>query len=73
MGEPIQNRLIGITYEREGDFIGLHRVTIEGAHERVELKHEVRDRRVFAEGAVKAAAYIVQKECGLYGMRDMLE
>jgi len=37
----------------------------------VRLVHEARDRRVFAEGALMAAAWIVGKT-GIFTMRDLL-
>ena len=35
------------------------------------LKHKAYSRKVFAEGALKAAKFIVTKETGLYNMNDI--
>lgn len=41
-----------ITSAREGDVIGLHRLTLTTPSEQIVLEHEALDRRLFAEGAV---------------------
>jgi len=50
---------------------GTHEIVFDGAFEQVRLVHEARDRRVFAEGALMAAAWIVGKT-GIFTMRDLL-
>ena len=40
--------------------------------ETISLKHTAESRALFAEGAVKAASYIINKEKGLYSMKDLL-
>lgn len=62
---------IGIGSERVGDVIGVHKVVFDCGAEKIILVHEVSDRRVFAEGAVMAARYVVDKPAGLYGIEDM--
>jgi 4-hydroxy-tetrahydrodipicolinate reductase len=42
----------------------------DGAFEQLRLVHEARDRRVFAEGALTAAAWIIGKH-GVFTMRDL--
>lgn len=44
-----------ITSAREGDVIGDHELVFETPFERITLKHEAKNRRVFAEGALWAA------------------
>lgn len=51
-----------ITSERIGDVIGEHELTFETPFERITLKHEAKDRRVFAEGALWAALELVKRK-----------
>ncbi len=43
-----------------------------GEGERVEIRHVATNRMNFANGAVRAAAWIGSKSAGLYDMRDVL-
>lgn len=63
---------IGFSSIRGGNIVGEHSVQFYGAHETFEIKHTSYSRDVFAEGALKAAEFIVHKEPGLYGMDDMV-
>ena len=63
---------IGIHAVRGGTIVGEHDVLFAGVSETVTLSHQATDRAVFAEGAVKAAKYIVTKKNGLYNMSDMI-
>ena len=42
-------------------------------NERITLKHEAFSRGVFAEGALKAAAFLIGKTPGMYDMKDLLK
>jgi 4-hydroxy-tetrahydrodipicolinate reductase len=57
---------------RGGDVIGDHTVHFMGSGERIELTHRATDRDVFAHGALRAAAFVVGKPAGRYGMRDII-
>ena len=63
---------VGVAALRGGDVTGEHTVFLLGDGERLELTHRVRDRRVFALGALRAARWVVGRPPGLYGIRDML-
>jgi len=63
---------IGFSSIRGGNIVGKHSVQFYGAHETFEIKHTSYSRDVFAEGALKACEFIVNKEPGLYGMDDMV-
>ena len=63
---------LGIHAVRGGTIVGEHSVIFAGKDEVVEIKHSAASKEVFATGAVKAVAYIVQKPAGLYGMRDLM-
>lgn len=63
---------IGFASIRAGDIIGEHTVVLAQPGERVELTHKVSDRRVFADGALRAAQWLVKQPPGRYRMADML-
>lgn len=63
---------IGFSSIRGGNIVGEHSVQFYGAHETFEIKHTSYSRDVFAEGALKACEFIVNKPPKLYGMDDML-
>ncbi len=63
---------IGIHALRYGNEVGTHEIIISNGSETITLKHEAESRVLFAEGALKAAAYIAGRPAGLYGMRDLL-
>ncbi len=57
---------------RGGDVVGDHMVWFAGEGERVELTHRATDRKIFAEGALRAAHWVVKQSPGLYSMQDVL-
>ena len=63
---------IGFAALRGGDVVGDHTVIFAADGERLELTHKAADRKVFAGGALRAAAWVIGKEPGLYGMEDVL-
>ena len=66
-------RQIGVHALRGGDVVGEHRVSFFGEGERIELKHLATDRRIFAEGALASALWVVGKAPGFYEMQDVLK
>ena len=65
-------RPIPATSVRTGSVPGTHELIFDGTFEQLTLTHMARDRRVFAEGALKAADWLVGKT-GVFTMRDVLE
>ena len=63
---------IGIHSLRGGTVVGEHSVIFAGANETLTLSHSALSREVFAEGALKAAAFLVGKAPGLYSMDDLV-
>ena len=57
---------------RAGDIVGDHTVILAGPAERLELTHRAHSRDVFAQGALKAAQFVVTQKPGLYDMSDVL-
>ena len=62
---------IGMSSIRGGNIVGEHSVQFIGNFETFEIKHTSYSRNVFAEGALKAAEFIVNQQPGLYSMEDM--
>lgn len=60
-----------ITSVRVGSVPGEHVLVVDGAFEQLTLRHEARDRRVFAEGALIAADWLVGRT-GTFTMTDLL-
>lgn len=69
--EALGDESIDIESIREGEVLGDHRVRFESPSEQLEIAHKVSDRRVFAEGAVAAARWLVAKPAGRYRMADI--
>jgi len=65
-------RPIPTTSIRTGSVPGTHELIFDGVFEQLSLIHVARDRRVFAEGALKAANWLVGRT-GVFTMRDVLE
>ena len=63
---------IGLQTIRAGDIVGEHTVYFAGAGERLELTHRAHSRDNFAKGAALAAAWVCDKQNGLYNMFDVL-
>ena len=66
------SRHIDVTASRVGSIPGTHEVGFDGPSDTVTLTHTVRDRAVFARGALEAARWLVGKH-GWFTMKDMLE
>ena len=64
---------IGMNSIRGGYIVGEHSVQFFGDFETFEIKHTSYSRNVFAEGAIKAAQFIVKQKPGLYSMDDMFK
>jgi 4-hydroxy-tetrahydrodipicolinate reductase len=58
--------------ERRGEVPGDHTVILSSPTETLSLKHSVTTREVFAEGAVRAARWVLRQAPGRYRMRDVL-
>lgn len=71
VGARTQNE-IGVLALRGGDIVGEHTVYFCGPGERLELTHRAHTRATFAEGAVRAAAWLAGKPAGFYSIDDML-
>jgi len=63
---------IGIHSLRGGDVVGDHTVIFANTGERLELTHKASSRETFANGALRAALWVVKQKPGLYDMQDVL-
>lgn len=68
--EEWRNR-IPITSVRVGSVPGTHEFVFDAPFEQIRLTHTARDRRVFAEGALHAARWLIGKR-GVFTMQDVL-
>ena len=63
---------IGMHALRGGDVVGDHTVIFAANGERLELTHKASSRDTFANGALRAAQWVVKQQPGLYDMGDVL-
>jgi 4-hydroxy-tetrahydrodipicolinate reductase len=63
---------IGVHSVRGGDVVGDHTVIFAANGERLELTHKASSRDTFANGALRAALWVVKQKPGLYDMQDVL-
>ncbi len=65
-------KTIGFSTIRAGDIVGEHTVMFADEGERVEITHKASSRMTFANGAVRAAIWLAEKDRGLFDMQDVL-
>jgi 4-hydroxy-tetrahydrodipicolinate reductase len=63
---------IGFSVARGGDVVGDHTVFFAGPGERIEITHRSNSRSNYAQGAMRAAKFVVGRRPGLYDMQDVL-
>ncbi len=63
---------IGIHALRMGNVVGEHKVIVATDSQTITLEHQAHSRSLFAEGAIAAAAYLVDQNAGLYDMQTMI-
>ena len=66
-----QNEL-GVFALRGGGICGDHSIMFASSTEVIELSHSALSRNVFADGAIKAAEFLMGKKPGLYTMKDLI-
>ncbi|MCH5163637.1 MAG: 4-hydroxy-tetrahydrodipicolinate reductase [Clostridiales bacterium] len=57
---------------RLGSVVGEHQVIFGLENETITLTHSAADRRLFADGAIKAARWLINQPYGLYSFNDFL-
>ncbi len=68
---PRSENEVGVHAVRGGTIVGEHTVLFAGYDEMIEIKHTALSKKVFAVGALKAAAFLPGKPAGLYSMKDL--
>ncbi len=63
---------IGFATVRGGDIVGDHTVMFCGTGERIEIAHKSASRATYAQGALRAARFLMDKPNGLFDMNDVL-
>ena len=63
---------IGFATIRGGDVVGDHTVLFAGIGERIEITHKRSSRATNAQGSLRAARFMAERECGLFDMSDVL-
>jgi 4-hydroxy-tetrahydrodipicolinate reductase len=69
---PRRPGAIGFAVRRGGDIVGEHEVAFIGDFDVLEIRHRASSRALFAQGALRAASWLVGQPPGLYGLDDML-
>ena len=67
-----KDETIGFATVRGGDMVGDHTVMFIGAGERVEIAHRASSRANYANGALRAARFLMARDSGQYDMADVL-
>ena len=63
---------IGMSSRRGGNMAGEHVVSFFGEDEVIEITHRAVSRRIFANGAVKAAQALSTRPAGFYTIEELL-
>lgn len=71
--EKRKKNQIGFSSIRGGNIVGEHTVKFYSPFETFEISHTSYSRSVFADGALKAAKFIVHQKPGLYNMSDLIK
>ena len=62
---------IGMHSIRGGGLVGEHEIEFISENEVIKISHEAFSKGIFAEGALKAALFVVNKQPNLYSMKDL--
>ncbi|STO31046.1 Dihydrodipicolinate reductase [Fusobacterium necrogenes] len=69
--EKREKNEIGVHSLRGGTIIGEHSILFCGNDELIEIKHTALSKKIFAEGAIQAARFLLGKEPNLYTMKNI--
>ncbi len=58
---------------RAGGVFGEHEIRAYGENETITFSHRAMNRKLFAEGAVAAISWILKKQNGIYGLKDLFK
>lgn len=63
---------IGIHSVRGGTIVGEHQIIFAGLDEVITISHSALSKDIFAEGAINAGLFLLDKKNGLYSMTDLV-
>lgn len=63
---------VGISSVRAGTIVGEHRLILAGLDETIEIKHQAASKKIFANGALKAASFLIGKNPGRYDFKEVI-
>ena len=63
---------VGIHSLRYGTEVGTHEIIFSNGLETITLKHDAKNRALFAKGALSAVRWLVKQSAGFYDMKDFL-
>lgn len=58
---------------RAGDIVGVHEVLLVTGNQKITVRHESFDKTVFAQGAKRAAIWLMDKAPGFYSVREVYQ
>ncbi|MFB6273038.1 MAG: 4-hydroxy-tetrahydrodipicolinate reductase [Salinibacter sp.] len=71
--DRIDPEAVHVTSTRTGTTFGEHTVGFDSPYDRISLRHRAKNRRGFAQGALRAAEWLTGKTTGLFTLEDMLD
>lgn len=71
-GNERDNGVIPLHVIRTGNIVGDHSILFSNLSEQIEIKHHALSKSVFAEGALRACQFILDKKNGYYTMEDLI-
>jgi len=71
-GEGFRMKTEDIVSIRKDEIVGDHSVAFRSITDEIEISHSAKTRDIFAQGALLAAKWVINKEAGLYSMDDVL-
>ena len=72
IGKNFKNKIVMSSF-RKGEDIGDHEIMFSSDDETIKIQHIANNRGIFANGALQAVKWGMNKEPGLYSMADVLD
>ena len=69
--KPRKDGEIGIHSVRGGSVVGEHEVCFYGKYDEIRLIHSAQNKKLFSDGAIKAALFIAEQQPGFYTEKDL--
>ena len=62
-----------IISKRDTEVAGIHLVDLENKSEIISISHTAKTPRIFAQGAINVAKWMIDKNKGIYTMNDYID